>query len=167
MATKRSTAQRKNGSSNGKGRSQRSTDAVALLTADHQNVKAMFDRFERSRQDTLKRELAKRICDELTVHATVEEEIFYPELREALDADDLLNEATVEHASAKDLIAQIRDLDPQDELFEAKVTVLGEYVKHHVKEEQSEMFPKARKSGVDLKDLGARISARKQQLGAR
>jgi hemerythrin superfamily protein len=143
-----------------------STDAIALLKADHQNVLAMFERFERSRQEPAKDELAKKICDELTAHAAVEEEIFYPAVREEVGDDDLMDEAVVEHASAKALIAQIRKGRGGNEMFDAKVTVLGEYVKHHVKEEQNEMFPKARKSGVDLRDLGSRIQERKQALGA-
>jgi hemerythrin-like domain-containing protein len=154
-------------SSNGRSKASRPQDAIALLKADHANVQAMFERFEKTRQETTKQELARRICDELTVHATIEEEIFYPEVREEIGDEDLMDEATVEHASAKDLIAQIRRMKAGDELFDAKVTVLGEYIKHHVKEEHTEMFPKARKSGVDLKELGARLADRKHQLGAK
>ena len=141
-----------------------STDAIVLLRADHQNVSAMFERFERSRQESVKDELARTICDELTAHAAVEEEIFYPAVREAIGDDDLMDEAAVEHASAKALIAEIRKARSGTDMFDAKVTVLGEYIKHHVKEEQNEMFPKARKSGVDLKELGARIQQRKEAL---
>lgn len=142
-------------------------DAIALLKADHEKVTGLFERFERSRQDEVKQRLADEICAELTVHATIEEEIFYPAVREAIGDDDLMDEATVEHAGAKDLIAQIRDASPGDELYDAKVTVLGEYIRHHVKEEHSEMFPKARQSGVDLKELGNRLSERKQALAGR
>ena len=144
-----------------------STDAIALLRADHQNVSAMFERFERSRQESVKDELARTICDELTAHAAVEEEIFYPAVREAIGDDDLMDEAAVEHASAKALVAEIRMARSGTDMFDAKVTVLGEYIKHHVKEEQNEMFPKARKSGVDLKELGASIQERKDALTAK
>ena len=143
-----------------------SGDAIALLKADHQNVSAMFDRFERSRQESVKDELARNICDELTAHTAVEEEIFYPAVREEIGDDDLMNEAAVEHASAKELIAQISKGRHGSDMFDAKVTVLGEYVKHHIKEEQNEIFPKVRKSGLDLKDLGARIQQRKDELTA-
>jgi hemerythrin superfamily protein len=145
-------------------RGSRLIDAIALLKADHQEVSAMFERFEKSRQDRVKAELASRICDALTIHAKIEEEIFYPAVREAIDDDDLMDEANVEHASLKMLIGQIQSRRPDSEMFDAKVTVLGEYVKHHVKEEQQEMFPKARKSGVDLKALGARLQQRKNAL---
>jgi hemerythrin superfamily protein len=144
-----------------------SDDAIALLKADHQNVSAMFERFERSRQESVKDDLAQKICDELTVHAAVEEEIFYPAVREKIGDDELMDEAAVEHASAKMLIGEIGKGRRGNDMFDAKVTVLGEYVKHHVKEEQNEIFPKARKAGVDLKDVGARIRQRKEALTAK
>jgi hemerythrin superfamily protein len=102
----------------------------------------------------------------LTVHATVEEEIFYPAAREALEEQDLLDEAEVEHATAKDLIAQIQTMDPSDELYDAKVTVLGEYVNHHVQEEEKQMFPKCKKAKMPLDELGEQLQARKQALMA-
>jgi hemerythrin superfamily protein len=139
-------------------------DALALLKADHDLVQDLFEKFEKARTDKQKATLAEQICTELTIHAQIEEEIFYPAVREALDEDDLMDEAEVEHASAKDLIAQIEASEPGEEQFDAKVTVLGEYIKHHVKEEQSEMFPKVRKSDLDLKELGATMSARKAEL---
>jgi hemerythrin-like domain-containing protein len=126
----------------------------------------MFDRFERSRQESVRDELAQKICDELAAHAAVEEEIFYPAVREEIGDKDLMDEAAVEHASATELIGQISKGRRGNEMFDVKVTVLGEYVKHHVKEEQNEIFPKARKSGVDLKNLGARIQQRKEELTA-
>jgi hemerythrin superfamily protein len=150
-----------------KKRNAQPSDAIALLKADHQEVSALLERFEKSRQDTVKGDVAQRICLALTVHAKIEEEIFYPAVREAVDDDDLIDEATVEHASLKTLIGQIQAARPGSGLFDAKVTVLGEYVKHHVKEEQQEMFPKARKSGVDLKALGARLQQRKEELMSR
>jgi len=145
-------------------------DAVALLTADHKAVKALFKQFEAlSRQDDADEEkaaLVARICDEISVHAQVEEEIFYPAVREAIDDDDLMDEADVEHASAKELIAQLESMSPGDDHYDAKVTVLGEQIDHHVEEEQNEMFAKARKADVDMDALGEQIAARKAELGA-
>jgi len=141
------------------------TDAIALLTADHKRVKKMFKQFDKMKEDGAsadKQALAQQICAELTLHAEVEEQIFYPATREAIDDDDMLNEAEVEHASAKDLIAQIESGDPSDPLWDAKVTVLGEYVDHHVQEEEEEMFKKARKAKMDLEALGQQIAAMKQ-----
>ncbi len=139
-------------------------DAIAMLRQDHELVQGLFDRFEKARGGGRKEGLVSQICDELEVHAQLEEEIFYPAVREAIGDDDLMDEATVEHQSAKDLIAQLRTMSTEDELYDAKVTVLGEYIKHHVREEQGEMFPKARRSGVDLMDLGERMRARKEEL---
>jgi len=141
------------------------TDAIALLTADHKRVKKMFKQFDKMKEDGAsadKQALAQQICAELTLHAEVEEQIFYPATREAIDDDDMLNEAEVEHASAKDLIAQIESGDPSDPLWDAKVSVLGEYVDHHVQEEEEEMFRKARKAKMDLEALGQQIAAMKQ-----
>ena len=143
------------------------TDAIALLTADHKTVKGLFQAFEKIKdqkdsQDE-KAELVRRICAELTVHATIEEEIFYPAVREAIDDEDLMDEADVEHASAKELIAQLEAANPGDDQYDAKVTVLGEMIDHHVKEEEGEMFPKARKA-VDVEALGAELAARKAEL---
>ena len=120
----------------------RQKDACDLLDADHKAVKAMFKDYAAllesgSRASAKKRQLADQICKELTVHATIEEEIFYPAVRKAIKDNALMNEATVEHASAKDLIAQIRQMEAKHEMFDAKVTVLGEYIDHHVKEERS------------------------------
>ena len=142
----------------------RGKDALALLRADHTLVQGLFDQFEKARGNERKAALAERICRELTIHAQIEEEIFYPAARDVLRDEDLLDEAEVEHASAKDLIAQIESSRPGAELFDAKVTVLGEFVKHHVKEEQNEMFPKVRKTKLDLKALGERLQARKTAL---
>jgi hemerythrin superfamily protein len=103
---------------------------------------------------------------ELSVHAKVEEEIFYPAVRKAIDEDDLMDEADIEHAGAKSLIAQVEAMKPGDDHYDAKVTVLGEYIDHHVKEEQNEMFPKVKKAKVDTVQLGERISKRKQELQA-
>ena len=143
-------------------------DAVSLLSADHAEVKQMFESYkqlvEEDGDSEEKRELAEQICLALTVHAEIEEEIFYPAMRESIDDDLLLDQAEVEHAAAKDLIAQIQGMDPDDALYDAKVLVLGEYVDHHVEEEESEIFPAAEKSGVDLEVLGAELAERKQEL---
>ncbi|MES2242398.1 MAG: hemerythrin domain-containing protein [Pseudomonadota bacterium] len=143
-------------------------DAVDLLDADHVAVKKLFTQFRKLSEAKAaadeRKAIADRICMELTVHADIEEQIFYPAAREAISDDDLLNEAEVEHASAKDLIAQISGMDADEELFDAKVIVLGEYIDHHVEEEREEMFPKARKSDMDLKAMVEDIKALKEDL---
>ncbi|MEP6943236.1 MAG: hemerythrin domain-containing protein [Betaproteobacteria bacterium] len=141
-------------------------DAIALLTQDHKNVKKMFDEYEGLGDKAVasKKKLANTICDELIVHTKIEEEIFYPAVRAAIDDDDLMDEADVEHAGAKDLIAQIQSMEPGDSHYDAKVKVLGEEIDHHVKEEQEEMFPEVRKAKLDLKALGAQMAARKEEL---
>ena len=143
-------------------------EAVKLLTADHKEVRKLFKDYEKlvesEADDEQKKELAEQICDMLTIHATIEEEIFYPAARGAIDEQDLLDEAEVEHASAKDLIAQIQSMEPDEELYDAKVKVLGEYVDHHVKEEEDEMFPKVNKAEIDLESIGQQLMERKQAL---
>src|ERR1700743_1703784 len=141
-------------------------DAISLLKADHREVEAWFDAYEDVTSDDEKAELAGKICAALKVHAQIEEEIFYPAAREATKDDDLLDEATVEHASAKDLIAQIESMTVGDDLYDAKVTVLGEQIKHHVKEEEEELFPEAEDSDMDLDAIGAELAARKAELTA-
>jgi hemerythrin superfamily protein len=143
-------------------------DAIKLLKDDHKEVKAWFEAFDKTDDDAKKQELADKICKALTVHAQIEEEIFYPAAYEALDeeGDDMLDEAEVEHASAKELIAQIEASKVGEPLFDAKVTVLGEYINHHVEEEESELFPECRASDMDLKELGTRLAARKAELMA-
>ena len=144
------------------------SDATALLTRDHAEVKKLFKQYEKmadAQADGEERQaLAEEICAMLTVHATIEEEIFYPAAREAEVESDLLDEAEVEHASAKDLIAQIQEMGPDDELYDAKVKVLGEYIEHHVQEEEGEMFPKCRKADMDLADLAMQLAERKAEL---
>ena len=144
-------------------------DAIELLTQDHRDVKKLFSTFRKMVDDDApsqeRQDIAVQICEALTAHAAVEEEIFYPALREAsADSTDELDEAEVEHASVKDLIAQIQDMDPDDELYNAKVKVLGEYVTHHVQEEEQEMFPKAKKAKLDMDALGSQLQARKDEL---
>ena len=142
-------------------------DALQLLKSDHAEAKALFDQFEKIGEegDVLEKEaLVREVCAKLTVHATLEEEIFYPAAREVPDVDALLNEAEVEHGSVKDLIAKLESMDVPDEMFDANFTVLAEYVKHHVKEEEGELFPKVAKSDLDLDALGEEMQARKDEL---
>ena len=142
-------------------------DAIKLLKADHKEVSEMVAKFENGRlSKDRKVATAKQICMALTVHAQIEEEIFYPAAREAvLSGEELLDEAEVEHGSIKELVSAIENASPDDdELFDARVKVLGEYVKHHVKEEENELFPKLRKSDMDLEEVGAQLSARKKEL---
>lgn len=139
-------------------------DAIALLRADHRLVSELFAQFEKSRSATKKKALVQQICTELTVHAQVEEEIFYPAVKAAMKDKELVPEARVEHETLKWLIAQVEGAQPDGEDYDAKVKVMSEYVKHHVKEEQNEMFPKAKKTRLDMAELGAQIAARKQAL---
>lgn len=143
-------------------------DAIALLKADHKEVDAMFKAYDKTDDDAKKQELANNICMALTVHAQIEEEIFYPAAYEALDedGDDLLDEAEVEHASCKALIAEIEAMSVGEPLFDAKIKVLGEYIKHHVEEEETELFPECRDAKMDLKALGEQLAIRKQELMA-
>lgn len=137
-----------------------------MLRADHQAVSALFEQYEKTRSPARKKDIVSQICSELTVHAQVEEEIFYPAVKLALKDKELIPEATVEHATLKDLIAQVEGVEPDGEMFDAKIKVMSEYVKHHVKEEQNEIFPKARATRLDMVALGAEIAARKEQLKA-
>lgn len=141
-------------------------DAIKFLKDDHKEVKNYFKEYETLEDDAEKQALADKICLALTIHAQIEEEIYYPAAREAIDDDDLLDEAEVEHASAKQLIAEIQAMKAGDRLFDAKVIVLGEYIDHHVEEEEGEMFPESRDSELDLKAIGAQLSARKAELMA-
>lgn len=141
-------------------------DAIKLLKDDHKEVKNYFKQYETLEDDADKQALADKICLALTIHAQIEEEIYYPATREAIDDDDLLDEAEVEHASAKQLIAEIQSMKAGARLFDAKITVLGEYIDHHVEEEEGEMFPESRDSDLDLKALGAQLATRKEELMA-
>jgi hypothetical protein len=142
-------------------------DAEALLKADHRKVEKIFDDYEKATDENQKSSLAKQACTELVVHAMLEEEIFYPACREKNVEDDTLDEAQVEHDGVKVLIAELLSGSPDDEYYDAKVTVLAEYVKHHVGEEENAtegIFAKAKKAGVDMKALGARVTERKAEL---
>jgi len=141
-------------------------DAIALLKADHRQVEKWFGQFQTSRSEPKKSELAQEICKALTVHTMIEEEIFYPAFYEATGEKSLHHEAEIEHDGAKKLIAQIKDSGPQDDYFDAKVKVLSEMIKHHVREEEKRegMFAKARASDMDLKALGEQLAARKAQF---
>ncbi len=156
-----------------KGRARKATrrtgagkDAIALLKADHRQVEQWFAQFCKARDDRRRLELATTICNALTVHTTIEEEIFYPAFFAASGDRDLHHEAIVEHDAAKKLIAEIEASGPDDEFYLAKVTVLSEMIKHHVKEEEQPggMFAEARKSGMDLAALGEQLAARKAEL---
>jgi hemerythrin superfamily protein len=141
-------------------------DAIALLKADHKQVAEWFDQFEKARSDEIKQTLAEQICAALTVHAAIEEEIFYPAFLDATGETDIHHEAEVEHQGAKDLIAKIEASSPDDEYFDAKVTVLAELIKHHVNEEEQRdgMFAKARQSEMDLEALGEQLQERKDEM---
>jgi hemerythrin superfamily protein len=146
------------------------TDATVLLTRDHTEVRKLFKQYEKladaDGEASDRQALAEQICMLLTAHATIEEEIFYPAARNADVDSDLLDEAEVEHASAKDLIAQIRAMEPDQDLYDAKVKVLGEYIDHHAQEEEEEMFPKCRRADMDLADLARQLAERKAELMA-
>jgi hypothetical protein len=144
-------------------------DAIALLKADHRSVEELFEKFEAASGDGRKRKIAEQICMELTIHAQIEEEIFYPACEGKIE-EDLLKEAYVEHDGAKVLIAEIEAGGPDDEYYDAKVKVLSEQIEHHVEEEEKRMegmFSQARKAGLDMDALGAQLKARKDELLAR
>jgi hemerythrin superfamily protein len=139
-------------------------DALTLLKEDHRAVEKLFKEFENAKGDGRKEKLARQICFELTVHTTIEEEIFYPACKGKID-EDKLKEAYVEHDAAKLLIAEIEaGSGKTDDFFDAKVQVLGEQIDHHVKEEEDELFPEVRKADIDTKALGEQLAARKQEL---
>ncbi|PUA29909.1 MAG: hemerythrin [Cellvibrio sp. 79] len=139
-------------------------EATRLLRADHKLVNELFEKFESTRSAEKKQALALEICQELTIHAQIEEEIFYPAVEKVLKDKSLVPEAKVEHETLKYLIAQIQGEEPGSEMYDAKVKVLAEYVKHHVKEEQNEIFPKVKESKLDLIELGAQLATRKEEL---
>jgi hemerythrin superfamily protein len=140
------------------------TDAIALLERQHREVEQMFAQFEKASGDSRKLALVQKIAIALKAHTQIEEEIFYPEARRAINDEDLLNEAVVEHQAAKQLLAEIESMSPGDELYDAKVKVLSEEIEHHVEEEEKELFPKCRKSDMDLPALGKQMQARFKEL---
>ena len=143
-------------------------DAIALLKADHRKVEDLFEQFENAKTSKRKQSIATQICLELTVHTKIEEDVFYPACKDKID-DDLWHEAYVEHDGAKVLVAEIEAGSPQDEFYDAKVKVLSEMIKHHVKEEEKRsegMFAQARKAGLDVDTLGANMRAEKKELTA-
>ena len=146
-------------------RAKKPESAIALLMEDHEYVKKAFRAFEKMDEED-QPALVKQVCAALKVHTRIEEEIFYPAVRKAIKDEDLMNEAEVEHDSAKSLIRQLERMKPGDPKFAATFTVLGEYVNHHVKEEEEEMFPKVRRARVNLKALGAKLMGRKIRLAA-
>ena len=143
-------------------------DAIELLKNDHDEVDGLFEEYEKAKEGGQTREktsIAGRICRALTVHATIEEEIFYPTVRrERGETGELVDEAAVEHQTLKDIIGRLEAAPASDPLYDAGVKVLKEYVKHHVKEEENELFPRVRKLDIDLVALGARMKARKDEL---
>ena len=138
--------------------------AIDLLEEDHQEVDGFFDEYETLEDVGKKERMALKICLALTVHTQIEEEIFYPAAREAIEKAELIDEAIVEHASAKQLIAEIEEMDADDELYDAKVKVLGEQVRHHVEEEEDKLFPEIESSELDLEALGKKMAERKAAL---
>jgi hypothetical protein len=160
------TRSRRQKSAKGNGNGGARNDAIALLKADHREVESLFEQFEKSRSDERKAKIAEKICTALKIHTTIEEEIFYPAFLEATEDKEIHHEAEVEHAGAKNLIAQIESADATDEYYDAKVTVLKEMIKHHVNEEEQRggMFAKARESEMDLKAIGEQLRERKQEL---
>jgi hypothetical protein len=142
-------------------------DAIALLKADHRKVEELFESFEKARQHDRKIALVREICTELSIHTMIEEEIFYPACKGKIEDDARLEEAYVEHDGAKVLIAELLDGSPDDEFYDAKVSVLSEMIRHHVKEEEKRsegMFAQARDAGLDIEELGEKLMARKAHL---
>jgi len=172
---RRSSARARGGATTGRARGAagRQQDAVALLKSEHELVNRLFEDFERATRSRgangghRKAEIAAEICRQLTIHAAIEEEIFYPAAAGSIRDPELIPEATVEHQTVKDLVAKIERMDPDEELFDATVTVLGEYVSHHVKEEQNEMFPRLKRAGLDLASLGDQLRDRRAQIEMR
>jgi hemerythrin superfamily protein len=146
------------------GRSTKQPAAFAFLMRQHREVEGWFEEYEKAEGDARKAELSMQICRALKVHTQIEEELLYPQAHEKLDDEDMVDEAYVEHDSAKALIAQIEAMQVGDHMYDAKVKVLGEYVKHHVQEEEKELFPEIARSDIDLDSIGQRLQARAEQL---
>ena len=139
-------------------------DATMLLKADHKLVGQLFDDYEQCNSTSKKKHIVEEICKELSIHAQVEEEIFYPAVQKALHDHELVPEAIVEHSTLKDLIAAVKGVEPDGDMYDAKIKVMCEYVKHHVKEEENEMFVEAKSTDLDMVELGALMGERKTQL---
>jgi hemerythrin superfamily protein len=142
-------------------------DAIDFLKQDHREVEAMFKAFQGTGDPDRQAELCEQICNALKVHTQIEEELFYPAAREEIGDSKLVEEAMVEHEAAKELIAQIERMEPEEELFEARMQVLCEQITHHVNEEETELFPACRKAGMDLDRIGRKLAERKQELMSR
>jgi hemerythrin superfamily protein len=146
---------------------QQKMDAVSLLKADHRKVEELFESFEKARENDRKKKLVKQICTELTIHTMIEEEIFYPACTGQVKDEDIVDEAYVEHDGAKVLLSELSNSDPGNEFYDAKVKVLSEMIKHHVKEEEKRsegLFALAKEAGLDMEGLGERMMQRKQEL---
>jgi hemerythrin-like domain-containing protein len=142
-------------------------DAIEILMQDHKKVQKIFKEFEKSKDevdDGDKAEMIRQACMELKIHTQIEEEIFYPAARDAIDDEDLVDEAEVEHASAKQLIDELERMEPGEDLYDARFTVLGEYVNHHIKEEEHSLFPEVKKAKLDLDGLGRQMLQMKEKL---
>ncbi|HET6757073.1 MAG TPA: SRPBCC family protein [Burkholderiales bacterium] len=139
-------------------------DAIAMLREDHEKVEALFKEFEPAKDKRARKTIVKTACEELIVHAQIEEEIFYPAVREAIGEDDLMDEAEVEHANANQLIAELGAMKPDEHHYDTKFIVLRELVKHHVEEEEGEIFPRVKKTPLDLGRLGFQMQVRKKEL---
>ncbi|MGE5502660.1 MAG: hemerythrin domain-containing protein [Ignavibacteriales bacterium] len=164
QTSKSKSSSKSRSSSRSKSASTGQQDAIQLLKADHREVEQMFSKFENTNGAATKSKLADQICLALKVHTQIEEEIFYPAAREALTDEEMIDEAVVEHAAAKDLIAEIEAMDVDEDLFDAKVKVLSEQIEHHVEEEEKELFPKLQKTDMDMRMLGMRMAERKKEL---
>lgn len=141
-------------------------DALSILKKDHGKVQKIFQNFDKAEDEATRQKLVESACNELTIHTQVEEELFYPAARQVLSDGKLLDEASVEHESASQLIDKLQEMQPGQDKYEAIFTVLGEYVNHHIREEEDDLFPKVKKSELDLEALGQRIMERKEQLKA-
>jgi hypothetical protein len=146
-----------------------SQDAIALLKADHREAEELFAQYGKMKDAGSTKEkfsIAKKVCGALLIHMEIEEKIFYPRVRKEVADDDLMNEAVVEHAGAKDLIKELGAMKPEDPMFDAKIQVLSEQIEHHVKEEEREMFPEAKGTDIDFESLGEELFNAKNKLRA-
>jgi hemerythrin superfamily protein len=164
MTTKRTKTTSESGSNDIEQAPTQEMSAIDILEADHRQVEEFFDQYEELDNASDKEQLAVKICTALQAHTQIEEEIFYPAAREAIENSELIDEAIVEHASAKQLIGEIENMKPGDELYDAKVKVLQEQVAHHVEEEEGELFPEVEASELDLEALGKKMAERKTAL---